>query len=230
MANSDDSRANTLADRLRDRIKQTGPMTFHDWMQAALYDQRDGYYLQPDRVRQGRAGDYRTAPETSPLFAATFALYFSKLFTALKWPSRLTIFEVGAGGGHFAHGILANLQQEFPEVFAATNYVIDEISPAARGRAAERLQKFAGRVGFCRLDEIEPASGAGIVFTNELIDAFPVHRVILRGGVLRELYVAVDDRSFVWIDGALEEGVADYCRRIDLNLREGQIAEINLAA
>src|SRR5215471_19431643 len=162
MTNSDDSRANTLADRLRERIKQAGPITFHDWMQAALYDQYDGYYLRPDRVRQGRAGDYRTAPEMSPLFAATFASYFSKLFADLKWPSRLAIFEVGAGGGHFAHGILANLRQEFPEVFAATNYVIDEISPAARERAAERLQEFAGRVSFCRLDEIENTSGVGI--------------------------------------------------------------------
>src|SRR5438876_12119872 len=73
----DDSRTGRLADRLRERINSAGPITFHDWMQAALYDERDGYYRRASRVRQGRAGDYRTAPETSPLFGATFANYFS---------------------------------------------------------------------------------------------------------------------------------------------------------
>jgi SAM-dependent MidA family methyltransferase len=230
MTTSHDSPATTLRDRLRERIKHDGPMSFHDWMQAALYDEHEGYYLRPDRTRQGKAGDYRTAPETSPLFAATFASYFSKLYTDLKWPARLTIFEPGAGSGHFAYGILENLRRDFPEIFAVTNYVIDEISAGARQGAAERLTEFSDRVTFRRLGEIETTSGAGIVFTNELIDAFPVHRVILRGGVLRELYVALEDGRFVWIDGALEEAVADYCGRIDLELREGQIAEINLAA
>jgi len=230
MTKSDDSRANTLADRLRERIKQAGPITFHDWMQAALYDERDGYYMQPGPARQGRAGDYRTAPETSPLFAAIFATYFSRLFTELKRPPALTIFESGAGSGHFARGILESLRRDFPEVFAVTNYVIDEISPDARDRAAERLTEFADRICFRRLDEIGTTSGVGLVFSNELIDAFPVHRVILRGGTLRELYVEVDDGRFVWIDGALEEAVSEYCRRIDLYLREGQVAEINMAA
>jgi SAM-dependent MidA family methyltransferase len=230
MTNSDDSRANSLADRLRERIKQAGPINFHDWMQAALYDERDGYYVQPGPVRQGRAGDYRTAPETSPLFGATFASYFSRLFTDLKWPPSLTIFEAGAGGGHFARGVLEHLRREFPEIFAVTNYVIDEVSPAARDRAAERLKEFAERVSFRRFGEIETTSAAGIVFSNELIDAFPVHRVILRGGVLRELYVTVADGRFVWVEGTPGAAVADYCRRIDFNLREGQIAEINLGA
>ena len=57
---------NNLAARLRARIRRDGPISFHDWMQAALYDERDGYYIRPDLIRQGRAGDYRTAPETSP--------------------------------------------------------------------------------------------------------------------------------------------------------------------
>lgn len=230
MTKSEDSRANTLADRLRQRINLAGPITFHDWMQAALYDERDGYYTRPAQVRQGRSGDYRTAPETSPLFAATFAHYFAKLFSDLQRPTSLIIFEAGAGSGHFAHGMLETLRRDFPEVFAVTNYVIDEISALTRQRAAERLSEFGPRVIFRRLDENESVSAAGIVFTNELIDAFPVHRVVLRGGVLRELFVSVEGERFVWIDGELDEAVSDYCGRIDLRLREGQVAEINLAA
>ena len=216
-----------LADRLREQIKHHGPISFHDWMQAALYDPEAGYYC-VDRERQGRRGDYRTAPETSPLFAATFATYFSKLFTDLKWPPSLTIFEAGCGTGHFAYGVLDSLRREAPGIFAVTNYVIAEISPAARGGAAERLSEFAGHVTFRRFDEIEKPVTAGIVFSNELIDAFPIHRVTMRAGALHELYVGIDGEQFVWVEGELQKAVADYCR--GLKMREGQIAEINLTA
>jgi SAM-dependent MidA family methyltransferase len=219
-----------LAERLRARIKQQGPITFREWMAAALYDERDGYYCRADRIPQGRAGDYRTAPETSPLFAATFAFYFSKLFTDLKWPPSLTIFESGAGSGEFAHGVLTSLRRDSPEVFAATNYVIDEVSPAARHRAARRLAEFADRVTFRRLVEIDQPAAAGIVFSNEVIDAFPVHRVIKRDGSLRELFVGLNESDFVWVEGDLEKSVAEYCERTGIKLSECQIAEINLDA
>src|SRR5438552_8333004 len=223
-----------LSERLRARIEHDGPISFRDWMQAALYDEREGYYCRLDRIPQGRAGDYRTAPETSPLFAATFAWYFSKLFAELFLemgsPPAWTIFEAGAGGGEFAHGVLKSLQAHYPEVFSATSYVIDEVSSAARRRAAARLSEFAERLTFQRFDEINHPASVGIVFSNELIDAFPVHRVIMRKGRLRELCVGLDQTDFVWVERDPDEPVAEYCGRIELRLSEGQIAEINLEA
>ena len=136
----------SIAERLRARIERDGPISFHDWMQAALYDEREGYYCRLDRIPQGRAGDYRTAPETSPLFAATFARYFARLFSDLGSPSTWTIFEAGAGGGEFAHGVLKSLQCRHPEVFSATSYVIDEVSADARARSAARLSEFGDRM------------------------------------------------------------------------------------
>jgi SAM-dependent MidA family methyltransferase len=225
----------SLTERLRVRITDDGPISFYDWMQAALYDDRQGYYSQPDRIPQGRAGDYRTAPETSPLFAATFASYFSKLFAdlfaELGSPPTWTIFEAGAGGGEFAHGVLKSFQREYPDLFSATRYVIDEVSPATRRRASERLSEFADRLTFQRFDEIKDPANAGVVFSNELIDAFPVHRVTTRNGRLRELWVGLDGQDdFAWLETDPDERVAEYCRRVDLRLSDGQIAEINLEA
>jgi SAM-dependent MidA family methyltransferase len=223
-----------LAERLRARIKQHGPISFREWMQAALYDEHEGYYCRPDRVRQGRAGDYRTAPESSPLFAATFAVYFSKVFADLFFelgsPPTWTIFEAGAAGGEFAYGILNTLRAKYPDVFSATSYVIDEVSPATRRRAAERLAEFAERLTFRRLVEIDNLAQAGICFSNELIDAFPVHRVIMRHGGLSELCVGLNQDNFAWVERDPEQRVAEYCRRVDLRLSEGQMAEINLEA
>jgi len=226
---SDDANA-SLGERLHTRIRRDGPISFRDWMQTALYDEREGYYCRPDRIRQGRAGDYRTAPETSSLFAATFANYFAKWFADLGFPRAWTIFEAGAGLGEFAYGILNNLRASYPGVYAATSYVIDEVSPAAHHRAASRLSEFAGRLTFKRLAEIDHPATVGICFSNELIDAFPVHRVIGRNGKLRELGVGLNEDDFAWVERDPEPRVAEYCRRIDLQLSEGQIAEINLEA
>jgi SAM-dependent MidA family methyltransferase len=70
----------------------------------------------------------------------------------------------------------------------------------------------------------------GIVFSNELLDAFPVNRVVMREGRLRQLYVGLDQDGFVWVESELEKSVADYCDRIGLTLAEGQIFEISLDA
>jgi SAM-dependent MidA family methyltransferase len=230
MTTSSNEVTSRLIERLRARIERGGPISFRDWMQAALYDERDGYYCRPDRIPQGRAGDYRTAPESSPLFAATFANYFSKWFADLGFPPTWTIFEAGAGGGEFAYGVLSSLRAHHPQVFSATSYVIDEVSPATRRRAAERLAEFADRLTFQRLVEINNPAVAGVCFSNELIDAFPVHRVIMRKGGLRELCVGLDQNNFAWVERDPVQPVAEYCQRIELRLAEGQIAEINLEA
>ena len=206
-------------------------MPFPDWMQAALYDERDGYYRRRGRIRQGRAGDYRTAPETSPLFAATFANYVMKSYFDFGAPERWTIVEVGGGRGDFASGILSWLQTNFPKIFAATHYVIDELSDDAREQAVAKLSQFKDRVEFCSLSEISKPFSQAIVFSNELLDAFPVHRVIGRGSALRELCVGVNESGdFVWLENDLERRVAEYCKRIQLQLSEGQIHEVNLEA
>jgi SAM-dependent MidA family methyltransferase len=219
-----------LAERLRARIRRAGAISFRDWMEAALYDEREGYYSRQDLARWGREGDYRTSPERSPLFSATFATYFAGLYEELSTPRAWTIFEAGAGAGHFAYGVLQTLRRDYPHVFAATRYVIDELSADARERARTRLLEFADRVEFRRLIETDETVDAGIVFANELLDAFPVHRVTAHEGKLAELFVTLDERDrFTWTKR--EPGtarLADYFARSGVELSEGQAAEVNL--
>jgi len=225
--------ANTssLATRLRERIKLEGPITFCDWMKSALYDSREGYYRRADRRRWGREGDYRTSPERSPLFAATFARYFAGLHEQLGSPARWTILEAGAGEGRFTEGLLQTLQQSFPEVFAATSCVVDELSSVSRVQAEERLRPFADRVQFCSLDEVE--IDAGVVFSNELLDAFPVHRIVLRGGEFKEFYITVDENgNFSWLLQALSPVLSSrlegYLADVGGLPVEGQVVEVSL--
>ncbi len=221
-----------LAERLRDRIKCDGPVSFRDWMAAALYDEREGYYCRRDFVRWGREGDYRTSPETSPLFAATFARYFAALHEEQGAPREWTIIEAGGGAGHFAYEVLTVLRRDHPAVFSATLYVIDEASAATREQSQARLQFFSEHVRFSRLGELSAPVPHAIIFSNELLDAFPVHRAVVREGKLLELCVGLDDAgAFMWVECApTTPRLVAYLGAADVTLEEGQIIEINLEA
>jgi len=194
-------------------------------MKAALYDPDFGYYQRSDRERWGREGDYRTSPERTQLFAATFARYFARLYEDLGQPAQWTIVECGAGDGSFAAGVLHTLAHS---VFDATKYVVCEVSHAALRRVRERLAEFGDRVEFSTdLVSIE----TGIYFSNELLDAFPVHRVVKSAAGLFELYVSVDSTGrFEWTTGPLSTPrLSEFCSAHSVELADGQVIEINLA-
>lgn len=222
------SHSSVLTEQLRERIKRDGPITFCEWMQTALYDPAEGYYRKPLRTIWGTEGDYRTSPERSDLFAGTFARYFAGLYQQLDSPGVFSIEEIGGGAGQFAFGVLKTLQRYFPTVFAATQYVFVEVSEPARAAARLRLLPFTDRVEFSSMDDLEVESG--IVFSNELLDAFPVHRVTLMGDKLCEYYVTLDvEGEFEWLIGpASTSRLDDYLKRHDIRLREGQVAEVSL--
>lgn len=222
----------SLANRLHERIRYEGFITFQEWMAAALYDPEEGYYCRRDLPRWGSAGDYRTSPELSHLFAATFARYFAKLYEELGAPDTLTIIEAGAGAGHFAAGVLGTLQRDYPKVFAATRYVIDEASADAIERAQVRLASFKERIECRRLADISSPLHNAIVFANELLDALPVHCVVMRGGQLLELCVGNDaEGNFIWLEREpTSQRLSQYFQTLQIKLAEGQLAEVNLAA
>ena len=234
MSSTDQS---SLAERLRERIRRTPSraISFRDWMAAALYDERDGYYCRAGRKRWGRAargGDYRTSPERSPLFAATFAHHFATLYAELGSPAEWTILEAGAGAGDFARVALETLERVHPRVFHATRYCIAEISPDARARAHENLAAFADRIEFYEHNWGGLSFEQGLIFSNELLDAFPVHRVLMREGRLRELCVGLNDAGdFVWSEQEPATAqLAEHFERSGVALAEGHVAEVNLTA
>jgi len=195
-----------LAERLKELIRARGPIPFRDWMEAALYDPEFGYYTRRDLKRWGREGDYRTSAERSELFAATFARYFAKLYDELGRPSQWTIFEGGAGDGSFAQRVQRSLEENCPRVFEATRYQISEIR---------------------NVSEPPDPSNPCLYFSNELLDAFPVHRVVNEG----ELYVTLDsDDKFTWSVGPLSTPrLSEFFDRHSIKLAPGQIIEVNLA-
>ena len=217
-----------LERRLIERIKSEGPITFRDFMQAALYDPELGYY-NTERLKIGAQGDYYTSSNVHPAFGAVLARAFAALWAPSDEP--LTIVELGPGTGQLASDVLSALRDEHPALFDPLTYALVEASPAMRKRQQDKLTEFDERTRFCELDDLGPVRG--IAFSNEFVDALPVHRALYERGAVKELFVTTCDEpahlSLIW--GNPESSrLTEYIERIDVPLREGQIIEINLDA
>jgi SAM-dependent MidA family methyltransferase len=210
-----------------EEIARHGPMTFARFMDLALYAPGLGYYMQ-DAERIGARGDYYTSSSLHPLFGQMIARQIEEM--AGYCDGTLTVIEQGAGKGALACDILSALDQ-VPDLGSRLAYLIIERSPAMVERQRRLLDPWAtsGRV---RWAEVLPASPIrGCVVSNELVDAFPVHRVLQQDGRLAELYVGASSGGFADVVGPPSTPELEaYLRRVGVTLAEGQQAEINLAA
>ena len=221
--------ATELEKRLIDRIKAEGPITFRDFMQTALFDSSLGYY-NTERQKIGPQGDFYTSSNVHQAFGAILA----KLFSELRERSddeTLTIVELGAGTGQLAADILSAIRDEYPSLFSRVQYLLVDTSSAMRELQREKLAGFSTKTRFCNLDELKEIRG--LIFSNELFDALPVHRALLVNGKLHELFVIVDKTgtglSFVSSQPSTSR-LEEFVSRMNVPLREGQVVEINLDA
>ena len=209
---------------LKEILKETmkiKPLTFRDFMELSLYHNDYGYYTQ--KVNLGKEGDFYTAPILTKSFGYTLAKYANNLSN--NYGIKLKLLEYGAGTGKMAQDILDWFfsQKLFPD------YYIVEISPHLQKLQAKNLQNYQSQV--YHLDSL-PENFSGIILANEVVDAFPVHRVILQKGALRELYVGInEDGALFEYPGELSSSeIATYLKEANIYPVEGQILEINLAA
>ncbi|MDZ8088740.1 MAG: class I SAM-dependent methyltransferase [Nostoc sp. DedQUE12b] len=215
-------------------------ITFAQFMDLALYHPEYGYYSS-DAVKIGfKDSDFFTSPNLCADFGELLAEQFFQMWEILGKPVPFSLVEMGAGQGLLALHILKYHQQHYPDFFTALEYIIVEKSPALRQEQQQRLQDFPVR--WCNLEEIPPNAIAGCFFSNELVDAFPVHQFILETGELREIYVTTDSNeketcsSFVEVTGEPSTlQLAEHLDFLGIDLTQsaypdGYRSEINLAA
>ncbi|MFO5475402.1 MAG: class I SAM-dependent methyltransferase, partial [Dolichospermum sp.] len=174
-----------IADRIITNSQQR--ITFAEYMDMVLYHPEYGYYAS-DAVKIGfRDSDFFTSASLGSDFGELLTKQFYQMWEILDQPISFNLVEMGAGQGILASHILNYAKQEYPDFFAAVKYIIVEKSQSLKQEQQQRLQDFS--VDWCNLEEITPNSIIGCFFSNELVDAFPVHQFILDGGELREIYV-----------------------------------------
>ena len=223
-----------LIRKIQEEIRDKGRMTFARFMEIALYDPEDGYYISSaDRI--GLGGDYYTSPDVHPLFGRLLAKQIIQMETMLPRQKPFTILEVGAGKGLLCRDILAGLKAHSPENLKRFCYAVIERSPAMVAKQ-KKLLASSGLSGsvvwFSDLDEAA-ADGPlfGCVLSNELVDAFPVHRVVGTKEGLDEVYLDLSGDRFVESAGpASMPELAAYFDGLKIRPAEGQRAEVNLEA
>ncbi|MFQ5817544.1 MAG: class I SAM-dependent methyltransferase [Terriglobia bacterium] len=216
-----------LTEILLDRIRQHGPIPFAEFMQACLYHPEHGYYTR--RVAAG-ADDYYTSPQVHPIFGRLLARQFREMWEILGRPATFALVEFGAGDATLASHVLPWIEQNSPEFARSLRVVLVESSASLRAQSAAKLQGSISLPIRC-LPELREGTLTGCFYSNEFIDAFPVHRVVQREAGLREIYVTARGQELVTEEGDLSSpALADYLARYGVPLARGQQAEINLAA
>jgi SAM-dependent MidA family methyltransferase len=168
-------------------------------MELALYCPNSGYYRRAaDQL--GRNGDFFTSVSTGSLFGEMLAFQFAHWLDGIA-ASPLHLVEAGAHDGHLAFDILDWLKFHRPAFFNRLEYWVIEPSQRQQIWQQAKLEQFAGRVHWTQSLQALPASGVrGVIFSNELLDSFPVHRLVWERASKRwvECGVSLSNEQFVW--------------------------------
>ncbi len=215
---------------LIDEIRRKGKITFKDFMEDVLYHPSWGYY-NSSYQKVGKGGDFYTSPHVSWVFGKTLAKQLIEMADHLGWDD-LIFLEYGGGEGYLAKDILEAIWELRPDQAKALTYYLLERSLNHQSSQKELLKDLQAQVKWVNnLEEVSNGKQIkAIVFSNELIDAFPVHRVKLLNGELKEIYVEYQDAFFETFGELSDPMLGEYFSQLDFHLEEGQEAEINLAA
>lgn len=233
-----------LVDKIIAEIVDKGPMTFARFMELALYDPEHGYYMssRPNHPSSSRAetrlgweGDFYTAPDLHPLLGTILFRQIQEIDTLLDQPTPLTVVEIGAGKGQLARDVLHACSRFDSDLSDRLLYIIVERSPMMQAAQAQALFSFAERGGRIHwatsIEELGEQAITGMIFSNELIDALPIHRVRTHEGQLKEVVVTFDGNAFTESIAELSTPeLASYFERLGVSLPEGYTTEVHLEA
>jgi SAM-dependent MidA family methyltransferase len=222
--------------------------TFMDW---ALYEPALGYYA-AQRQKIGAGGDFVTSPHLGADFGELLAEQFLDFWISLNRPSAFQVVEMGAGQGLIAADVLGYLcdrsapsshpssNPDYATFWDALEYIIIEKVAVLIAEQQHKLKPFAAnhKITWKTWEEIPNRCITGCFFSNELVDAFPVHRIEIQTGLVQEVFVTVaaasDPIQFTEVVAEPSTpALQKYLEKLDLDLKsypDGYRSEINLAA
>ena len=216
-----------LTERVRDELAaQRGWIPFSRYMQMALYEPGLGYYSAGAR-KLGAAGDFITAPEVAPVFGRCLAQQCAEVLRGLGGGDLL---EFGAGSGALAATLLTELNRL--DVLPGQYFILDvsaDLRERQRATLVERVPALASRVVW--LDTL-PAALRGVMLANEVLDAMPVERFVVRDGEINALGVTWQLGRLDWSETRASEALRNAVRAIEGDLGaalpHGYTSEVNL--
>jgi SAM-dependent MidA family methyltransferase len=203
-----------LSKRLEEEIGASGPMPFARFMQRALYEPGLGYYS-AGLHKFGASGDFVTAPELGPLFAACMARQVSEVADLL---GSYSILEVGSGSGLLCTGLLRELSAQRPP----DRYFILETSAdlreVQRQHIAAEAPEWLERVTW--LDQPPDAAWCGVLIANEVIDALAAERFRITPDGVEQACVTLEAGSLAWAARPATADLEQAVRQVESSLQE----------
>ena len=163
-----------------------GTVPFRQFMDWALHHPEHGYYGS-GRVQISPQGDFATSPSLGPDFGTLLGRQLIDLLRTLPDQSgQLSLVEVGPGEGDLAADLQTVLARHSPDLIERCELVLVERSACLRQRQQQRLEGISGcPVRWCSIEDLQAAPVQGVVLAHELLDAFPVDRLVLHQGELQ---------------------------------------------
>jgi len=223
-----EEKSRALTEILSQRIHEGGPITFAEFMRECLYHPLHGYYSRSDARR---FGDYYTSVDVHPIFGRLIARQLEEMWELLGSPCPFLVVEAGAGTGWLAGHILDFAVRAIPEFYGALRYVAVERSAARRAEHAAQIGKHLAEERAFSESEIPNAIPHGCIFSNELLDALPSHRIVFQQGAVQEIFVGFSNGHFTEVVGDLSAPfIEEYFQEQGIELQEGQHAEVCMEA
>ena len=159
---------------LKMKTKLNFPISVDQFMQYALYDKDNGYYMKKTPMGTSNA-DFITAPELSPIFGEVISFWIlNKIF---EHSGKVNILELGPGKGTLAADILNTIEKMSPSHFANIEYNLLEISPTLKQEQALTLAGFNNIKWVDNITDIR-SDNLTIVLANEFFDALPAKQYV----------------------------------------------------
>jgi SAM-dependent MidA family methyltransferase len=197
-------------------------------MRDCLYHPLYGYY---SKAEAKRFSDYYTSVNVHPIFGRLLARQFAEMWMHLGRPQEFLLVEAGAGVGRLASRILDFCEAKLPDFYQAMRYVAVERSASRREQGSARLQRHVAANHLRTSPEIPSHVPMGCVFSNELMDALPVHRVVIKDGGLQEIFVGLSGGRLADVVASVSTcAISEYFATQGITLEEDQQAEAGLEA
>ena len=159
---------------IRSALEKDGIMSFAQFMELALYSPGSGYY-ETHAKTIGRAGDYFTSVSVGTVFGDCLAIAIAQDWALANRGETWSLVEAGAHDGRLALDVLNSLKRRFPQLYESVHYRIVEPSETRRSWQSATLSEHRGRFShLVRVNDLPKVRG--VFLSNELFDAFPVHR------------------------------------------------------
>ncbi len=201
-------------------------LSFAQFMDQVLYDPSHGYYAS-GRARIGKAGDFFTNVSVGKIYGKILTLFFEDLWIKMGKPSSFTLVEQGAHEGQLALDILEAAKTS-PDFFSAIHYYIIEPFLLPQKKQQEALKHHQNVSWVNDLETLPPFQG--IHFSNELIDAFPIHLLRWNGQEWQEERVLQQEEGkYSWITTPInQKELCEVAKQLPTTLAPGFLWEVRL--